>query len=304
MGAVAVYRFVSSSTLQSFIHRGFISHLRVPSHNRNMQAPAFDTLLLSDIHLGSEISRARDALALLKSCSYRRLILLGDIFSDLNFGRLNGDHWKFLSYIRKLSNRKREIEVVWVEGNHDEGLSKVMSHLVGVPVFQRYVWNYNGQSHLAIHGHQFDRFVLDNEFLSRVGERLFNRIQKLDARSKTLSRYLDRLNTRWLRLSAKVAEGALTYAVAGRIDHIFCGHTHLPVQLQRDGVCYHNTGAWINARPTYVTVGEEGVAIHEYAVDSDDCRSGEEREPEPTPPVDLFEHAGLPAFAGYQSIRC
>ena len=52
-----------------------------------MQAPAYDTLLLSDVHLGSDISRARDALAVLDSCSYRRLILLGDIFSDLNFGR-------------------------------------------------------------------------------------------------------------------------------------------------------------------------------------------------------------------------
>ena len=101
-----------------------------------MQAPTVDTLLLSDIHLGSDISRARDALALLKICSFRRLILLGDIFSDLNFARLNSDHWKFLSYIRKLSNRKRNVEIVWVEGNHDQGLSKVMSHLVGVPVFQ------------------------------------------------------------------------------------------------------------------------------------------------------------------------
>lgn len=61
-----------------------------------MQAPAFDTLLLSDVHLGSDISRARDALAVLESCTYRRLILLGDIFSDLNFGRLNGEHWMFL----------------------------------------------------------------------------------------------------------------------------------------------------------------------------------------------------------------
>src|SRR5579864_4787627 len=172
-----------------------------------MQAPTVDTLLLSDIHLGSDISRARDALALLKSRGFRRLILLGDIFSDLNFARLDGDHWKFLSYIRKLSNRKRNVEVVWVEGNHDQGLSNVMSHLVGVPVYSRYVWTYNGLRHLAIHGHQFDRFVLDNKVVSRAGELLFSRIQKIDVRNKRFSRYLDRLNTRWLRLSTKVAEG-------------------------------------------------------------------------------------------------
>src|SRR5271167_1738373 len=128
-----------------------------------MQAPTFDTLLLSDTHLGSGISRARDALALLRSCSFRRLILVGDIFSDLNFARLSGDHWKFLSYIRKLSNRKRNVEVVWVEGNHDQGLSQIMSHLVGVPVFKRYVWEFQGKRHLAVHGHQFDPFCRQNE---------------------------------------------------------------------------------------------------------------------------------------------
>ena len=100
---------------------------------------------------------------------------------------------------------------------------------------------------------------------------------------RPFSRYLDRLNTRWLPLIGQSCRGSeLTYAVAGRIDHIFCGHTHLPVQLQRDRSSATTTPEHgLTRRPTYVTVGEEGVAIHEYAVDSDDCRSGEEREPEP-----------------------
>jgi UDP-2,3-diacylglucosamine pyrophosphatase LpxH len=67
---------------------------------------------LSDLHLGSHISRAQEAMRMLKETSFRRLVLLGDIFSDLNFGRLTKDHWKFLGYIRKLSNPKRNIEVV------------------------------------------------------------------------------------------------------------------------------------------------------------------------------------------------
>src|SRR6516165_9620652 len=100
-----------------------------------------DTVIISDLHLGSEVSRAGDALAFLHSVQFRRLILLGDMFADLNFGRLTKEHWKFLSYIRKLSNPKHDIEVVWVEGNHDHGLTEVMSHLVGVRVYQEYQWN-------------------------------------------------------------------------------------------------------------------------------------------------------------------
>jgi metallophosphoesterase superfamily enzyme len=97
-----------------------------------MSSAVYDTLILSDLHLGSEISRAEQATRMLRENRFRRLILLGDIFSDLNFGRLTKPHWKFLGYIRKLSNPKRGVEVVWVEGNHDRGLSEIMSHLVGV----------------------------------------------------------------------------------------------------------------------------------------------------------------------------
>jgi metallophosphoesterase superfamily enzyme len=75
-------------------------------------------LILSDLHLG-KTSRAREATRVLKENRFERFILLGDIFADLNFARLTKEHWKFRGYIRKLSNPKRNIEVVWVEGNHD-----------------------------------------------------------------------------------------------------------------------------------------------------------------------------------------
>jgi len=61
------------------------------------------------------------------------------------------------------------VEVVWVEGNHDLGLTDVMSHLVGVKVYQEYTWDYDGKKHLAVHGHQFDRFIVNNILLSHVG---------------------------------------------------------------------------------------------------------------------------------------
>ena len=108
----------------------------------------YDTLILSDLHLGADMSRAREALRVLQENQYRRLILLGDIFADLNFGRLKKEHWKFLGYIRKLFNPKRHVEVVWVEGNHDHGPAPIMSHLVGVRVYQEYQWEYQGLRHM------------------------------------------------------------------------------------------------------------------------------------------------------------
>ena len=105
-----------------------------------MDSHVYDTLILSDLHLGADMSRARDALRILRQLRYRRLILNGDIFADLNFARLKKEHWKFLGYIRKLSNPKRKVEVVWVEGNHDHGLVQIMSHLVGIRAYQEHTW--------------------------------------------------------------------------------------------------------------------------------------------------------------------
>ncbi len=228
-------------------------------------APVYDTLILSDLHLGADMSRAREALRVLQDHQYRRLILLGDIFADLNFGRLKKEHWKFLGYIRKLSNPKRNVEVVWVEGNHDHGLTDIMSHLVGVRVYQEYQWEYKGLRHIAVHGHQFDGFVVHNVHVSYyIGTLLYLQMQKWDSKNKTVTRFLDRLGTRWQRLSEKVADGALAHARHHQAARIFCGHTHAAVHKHEQGTDYYNCGAWIDEHPTYITVGKEGVCIHEY----------------------------------------
>jgi len=269
-----------------------------------MTGPCFDSIIISDLHLGSELSRAGDALEFLQSVTFKRLILLGDIFSDLNFRRLTREHWKFLSYIRKLSNPKHAVEVVWVEGNHDRGLTEVMSHLVGVPVYQEYEWEYGGKRHLAIHGHQFDSFSINNHPISHIGHWIYLQLQKLDSRHKRLARYLDRLNTRWLRLSAQVAQGALSYAKQGKAERIFCGHTHVPLKLERDGVEYYNSGAWVDLSCTYITIGRKGVEIHEYVSETDDRGPGKERVATAADCPRVAVPTGLLAYAFNQGVDC
>jgi UDP-2,3-diacylglucosamine pyrophosphatase LpxH len=212
-----------------------------------MQGNCFDTVIISDLHLGSEVSQAGAALAFLQSVRFKRLILLGDIFADLNFRRLTKEHWKFLS------------------------------HLVGIPVYQEFAWNYGGKRHLAIHGHQFDSFAVANAFLSKVGQFIFLQLQKIDSKNQRFVRYLDRLNTRWLRLSEQVAHGALSYAKPGKAERIFCGHTHAALSRKRDGVEYYNSGGWVDQRCTYIAIGPEGIAIHEYVSEFNNRDSSQER---------------------------
>jgi UDP-2,3-diacylglucosamine pyrophosphatase LpxH len=273
--------------------------------------PVYNTLILSDLHLGAETSHAREATRVLKENVFQRLILLGDIFADLNFARLTKDHWKFLGYIRKLSNPKRKIEVVWVEGNHDHGLTNIMSHLVGVRVYQRYAWQYAGVRHIAIHGHQFDGFQVNNVRLSRWGTELYLRLQKLDFKSKPIVRLIDRLNTRWLRMSPKVSAGALQYARQHEAQRIFCGHTHEAGHEEQDGIHYYNSGGWVDSRLTYLTVDEQGVRIHEYDEHEydererariDDHDSGQERSEGDSAVAEFADESGLLEDAEYESV--
>ena len=237
-----------------------------------------DTIIVSDLHLGSEVSRASSALRMLKSASFNRLILLGDIFSDLNFRRLKKEHWRFLGYIRKLSNPKREIEVVWVEGNHDHGLSQVMSHLVGIRVYHEYIWEFDGVRHLAIHGHQFDRFVSRNRMLSGLLSALHLGLQSVSFGKKRMIGFLERFDTSWLRLSAKVADGAFAHAGSRNAQRVFCGHTHEALSQRRDGIEYYNTGSWTQESATYVAIDHRGVRINEYRDPPEDSLEQEVRE--------------------------
>src|ERR1700733_8291368 len=277
-----------------------------------MDLPVYNTLILSDLHLGAETSHAREATRVLKENRFHRLILLGDIFADLNFARLTKDHWKFLGYIRKLSNPKRNIEVVWVEGNHDHGLTNIMSHLVGVRVYQHYAWQYAGLRHIAIHGPQFDGFQVNNVRLSRLGTSLYLQLQKLDFKNKPIVRLIDRLNTRWLRRSPKGATGALGYARHHGAARIFRGYSPRAAQVEQEGIHYYNSGGWVDSRLTYLTIDEQGVQIHEfdehefnqreYTERADDRDSSQERSEVDSESADFADEAGLLEDVEYESV--
>src|SRR6202790_3247673 len=272
-----------------------------------MDLHVYNTLILSDLHLGAETSHAREATRVLKENRFQRLILLGDIFADLNFARLTKEHWKFLGQIRKLSNPKRHIEVVWVEGNHDHGLTDIMSHLVGVRVYQDYAWQYGGLRHIAIHGHQFDGFQVSNVRLSKLGTSLYLKLQKLDFKSKPIVRLIDRMNTRWLRMSSKVSAGALQYARQHDAGRIFWGHTNQRSQVEQDGIHYYNAGGWVDSRMTYLTVDEQGVQIHEfneheYHERTDDRDPDKNRANVVSSFADLADESGLLEDVEYESV--
>lgn len=221
-----------------------------------------NTLIISDIHLGSPVSRAKAVLEMLKRYHFRRLIINGDLFDDLSFMRLTRDDWELLSYLRKLSNPKYGVEVVWVWGNHDLFSSDAISHLIGARVTEEYEWEENGERCLAIHGHQFDSFMSKNALISAIASEIYLFLQKLDRKNHRFSRFIKRLSKTWLRLSKEVAEKALAHGSRKGVRNVFCSHTHSLFERRKDGVNYWNTGCWTEIPSTYITIDEAGVHVN------------------------------------------
>jgi UDP-2,3-diacylglucosamine pyrophosphatase LpxH len=219
------------------------------------------TLIISDLHLGSRVSRAKEATEFLKNFEFKKLILLGDIFEDLNFNRLHSDDWKFLSLITHFSKTRK---VRWITGNHDKDLAKILAALTGAKVYNVYTWRYGRKKFLAIHGHQFDNFMVDNALLSLIAVKIYNFVQVVDFKDKRISRYIKRESKLWMRNSEKVAARAILYARMRGFDYIFCGHTHKADQQRRGKIRYFNSGCWTDIPSTYITVEGKKIEICKY----------------------------------------
>lgn len=85
-----------------------------------------NTILISDIHLGSDLARQRDLVNTLRAHLYDQLVIIGDLFDDMNLERLNSDHFELVNYLREIGDHAK---VVWVEGNHDYRMIKRYSEI-------------------------------------------------------------------------------------------------------------------------------------------------------------------------------
>jgi len=215
--------------------------------------PHYDCLVISDLHLGSDVCQAKlleEFLAwAVEHCD--QLVINGDIFDDLNFKRLTKRHFACLKIIRRNSDRD-DFHLVWVRGNHD-GPIDIISHIVGVEILDEYVYDNHRIQLLILHGDQFDTFTTAYPWLTEVACGIFYFIQKW--MPHRAARWIRRISKRWQRNSQLIERRAVEYARGRGFRFVTCGHTHLPLVARHEGVLYLNSGTWTEAAPCpYVAV--------------------------------------------------
>lgn len=227
-----------------------------------------DAIIISDVHLGSEVCQAKDLIDLLDQIAdcqlpTKRLILNGDVFDSWDFRRLKKNHWKVLSRLRRMSDT---LPIVWINGNHD-GPAEIVSHLLGVDVVEEYGFESGGKKVLALHGDRFDSFITRYPLVSNVADFFYRILQKVD-KNHHVARYAKKSSKTYLRNSQVIESGAVAYARERGYDAVCCGHTHFAIS--RPGpVGYFNSGCWTERPCTYLTVADGEIDVRAF-VEVDD----------------------------------
>lgn len=219
-----------------------------------------DAILLSDLHLGSELCQVEPVLHFLNNLPPTlRLILVGDVLQSTEY-RLKEKHWRVLSKLRQLGET---MEVVWIKGNHD-GDADHVAHLIGATFTDEYVLESGGRQLLCIHGHQWDLFVSSHPWLTKLAEWSYLRIQRLTQRPavwRTLN------GSTGKRCVDKVRQEAIKYGARRGVDVVVCGHVHFPEApvLPEPGLPeYYNCGSWTDLQCHFVTIKDGQIQLQEF----------------------------------------
>jgi UDP-2,3-diacylglucosamine pyrophosphatase LpxH len=74
------------------------------SDHNNQNQIKNDIVVVSDIHLGSDICQCSKFVKFLTNLNTKTLIINGDLFDSWDFRKLRKDHWKILKKLRQLSD--------------------------------------------------------------------------------------------------------------------------------------------------------------------------------------------------------
>ena len=210
-------------------------------------------VIISDTHIGTKFYRASELLSFLDSIECDELILAGDI---IDFIKIPVFTERCLQILEKMSEAKR---VVYVVGNHDEGLLGVVGkNLIGVDFVKRYDFEDNGRQFRIEHGDAYDKGALAN----RVFVKLLSVIQNMLEFTFEFD-----FTTWWTEIQIKKHKLRSIINILRhhpKIDVFIMGHTHIPEALiwvndeDENIKTYINSGDWVTHQ-TYVTV-IDGVA--------------------------------------------
>jgi len=221
----------------------------------------FKTIVISDVHLGTKASKAKELVRFLKTNTSDKLILNGDIIDGWRLkknGKWEKKHTRFFKVLIKMMN-KFNTEVIYIRGNHDDFLDNMMPLSIGnLSIRKDYIHRSNGKSFYVVHGDVFDTVTTNLKWLAKLGDigytflLWFNKIynnrrvkkglpyyslsQEIKQRVKSAVSYISSFEKELVQL-----------AKSRNCQGVICGHIHHPDITQYNDISYMNSGDWVES---------------------------------------------------------
>jgi UDP-2,3-diacylglucosamine pyrophosphatase LpxH len=219
----------------------------------------YKTIVISDVHLGTKGSKAKEIARFLKQFTCENLILNGDIIDGWQLkksGSWKRKHTRFFNRILKMIEQTNT-KVYYLRGNHDDFLDQILPLEIGnLSIQTDMIYESNGKKYFVTHGDIFDSITTNLRWIAYVGDMGYTFLLWLN---RILNHYRYRRGLPYFSLSQYVknkVKSAVAYvdqyeeelakmARSKNCDGIICGHIHRAENRTINGIEYLNSGDWV-----------------------------------------------------------
>ena len=223
----------------------------------------YKSIFISDIHLGTRFSKAKNLLNFLKHNECEHLFLVGDIIDGWAIKRKLIWPQEHSDVIQKILKKARKgTKVTFITGNHDEFLRPFVPLLLGNTITITNELEYdalNNKKYYITHGDFFDSITMTKKWLAILGDYGYDILLHLNVvlnffrknigikKYWSLSKYVKdnvKSSVSFINDFEKVLSN---HARNKGYDVIICGHIHKAEIRVIDEIEYLNCGDWVES---------------------------------------------------------
>lgn len=221
----------------------------------------YKTIVISDVHLGTKNSKAKELSKFLKYYTCDKLILNGDIIDGWrlqNSGKWEKQHTNLLKLLIKIID-KQKTQVIYVRGNHDDFLDKILPYTFKrLSILREYYHHSHNKKYLVIHGDIFDHITTNMRWLAKLGDlgyifllwvnKIYNNRRLKQGKSYySISKVIKHKVKKAVSYISGFEDAITKLALSRNCEGVICGHIHQPAIIQGERVLYLNSGDWVES---------------------------------------------------------
>jgi UDP-2,3-diacylglucosamine pyrophosphatase LpxH/glycosyltransferase involved in cell wall biosynthesis len=253
------------------------------------------TVFLSDIHLGTQDSKADEVVEFLTHIRCGKLVLNGDIIDGWALkrgGRWTSRHSRVIRKVIKMTEHD-DTKVIYLRGNHDEILDRFLPMAFGgIRLTKEHVHTTpQGKRYLVVHGDGFDSVSTNHKWLASLGAVGYDFLLKVN---RVYNHYRAWRGKEYFSLSKRVkarVKSAVSFvdryedllqelARHRKCDGIICGHIHTPEDKQVGAIHYLNSGDWVESLTAIIEHHDGRMELVRHAEFIESLRPGAHQAPE------------------------